>query len=50
MGKRVHVLLEARARFDELLNLAWYLRFRRAGVEVVSLPERKVHAKALLPL
>jgi polyphosphate kinase len=50
MGKRVHVLLEARARFDELLNLAWYLRFRRAGVEVVPLPERKVHAKALLLL
>lgn len=49
-GKRVHVLLEARARFDELLNLAWYLRFRRAGVEVVPLPERKVHAKALLLL
>ncbi|MGQ9735080.1 MAG: polyphosphate kinase [Thermaceae bacterium] len=50
MGKRVHVLLEARARFDELLNLAWYLRFRRAGVEIVSLPERKVHAKAFLLL
>ncbi len=50
MGKRVHVLLETRARFDELLNLAWYLRFRRAGVEVVPLPERKVHAKALLLL
>ncbi|MEN2981136.1 MAG: polyphosphate kinase [Thermus sp.] len=49
-GKRVHVLLEARARFDELLNLFWYLRFLRAGVEVLPLPERKVHAKALLLL
>ncbi|MFN4071621.1 MAG: phospholipase D-like domain-containing protein, partial [Thermus caldifontis] len=49
-GKRVHVLLEGRARFDELLNLHWYLRFLRAGVEVLPLPERKVHAKALLLL
>lgn len=50
LGKRVHVLLEGRARFDELLNLHWYLRFLRAGVEVLPLPERKVHAKALLLL
>lgn len=49
-GKKVHVLLEGRARFDELLNLHWYLRFLRAGVEVLPLPERKVHAKALLLL
>ncbi|WP_243094746.1 phospholipase D-like domain-containing protein [Thermus thalpophilus] len=47
-GKRVHVFLEGRARFDELLNLRWYLRFLRAGVEVLPLSERKVHAKALL--
>ncbi len=50
MGKRVHVLLEGRARFDELLNLRWYLRFLRAGVHVLPLSERKVHAKALLLL
>ncbi len=50
MGKRVHVLLEARARFDELLNLSWYLRFLRANVAVLPLSERKVHAKALLLL
>ena len=37
-GKRVHVLLEGRARFDELLNLRWYLRLVRAGVEVLPLP------------
>jgi polyphosphate kinase len=49
-GKRVHVLLEPRARFDELLNLSWYLRFLRAGVAVLPLSERKVHAKALLLL
>lgn len=49
-GKRVHVLLEGRARFDELLNLWWYLRFYRAGVEILPLSERKVHAKALLLL
>ncbi|GLV48979.1 polyphosphate kinase [Thermus sp. LT1-2-5] len=49
-GKKVHVLLEGRARFDELLNLRWYLRFLRAGVEVLPLSERKVHAKALLLL
>jgi len=49
-GKRVHVLLEGRARFDELQNLRWYLRFLRAGVEVLPLSERKVHAKALLLL
>ncbi|WP_117237800.1 polyphosphate kinase [Thermus sediminis] len=50
MGKRVHVLLEGRARFDELLNLSWYLRFVRAGVAVLPLSERKVHAKAILLL
>lgn len=50
MGKRVHVLLEGRARFDELQNLRWYLRLLRAGVKVLPLSERKVHAKALLLL
>jgi polyphosphate kinase len=49
-GKRVWAFLEARARFDELLNLRWYLRLLRAGVQVLPLPERKVHAKALLLL
>jgi len=46
-GKDVAVLLEARARFDELLNLYWSLRFRKAGVRVLPLPAKKVHAKAL---
>lgn len=46
-GKDVAVLLEGRARFDELSNLEWSLRFQGAGVKVLSLPEKKVHAKAL---
>ncbi len=47
-GKDVAVLLEGRARFDELANLEWSLRFSGAGVRVLPLPEKKVHAKALL--
>ena len=46
-GKDVAVLLEGRARFDELPNLEWSLRFQGAGVRVLPLPDRKVHAKAL---
>lgn len=46
-GKNVAVLLEARARFDELTNLYWSLRFQRAGVRVLPLPRKKVHAKAI---
>lgn len=46
-GKDVAVLLEGRARFDELANLEWSLRFQGAGVRVLPLPGKKVHAKAL---
>lgn len=46
-GKDVAVLLEGRARFDELANLEWSLRFQGAGVRVLPLPTKKVHAKAL---
>ena len=46
-GKDVAVLLEARARFDELQNLEWGLRFQNSGVKVLPLPGRKVHAKAI---
>lgn len=46
-GKDVAVLLEGRARFDELANLEWSLRFQGAGVRVLPLPAKKVHAKAL---
>jgi polyphosphate kinase len=45
-GKDVAVLLEGRARFDELSNLEWSLRFQSVGVRVLPLPNRKVHAKA----
>ncbi|WP_337845129.1 phospholipase D-like domain-containing protein [Thermus sp.] len=46
-GKDVAVFLEGRARFDELQNLYWRLRFQRVGVRVLPLLEKKVHAKAL---
>jgi polyphosphate kinase len=44
-GKDVAVLLEGRARFDELTNMEWALRFRNSGVRVLRLPLRKAHAK-----
>ncbi len=47
-GKDVAVLLEARARFDELTNLEWALRFQNSGVRVLRLPQKKVHAKVIL--
>jgi polyphosphate kinase len=46
-GKRVSVLLEGRARFDELTNLEWALRFRNSGVRVLRMSTKKVHAKLL---
>jgi polyphosphate kinase len=47
-GKDVAVFLEGRARFDELANLYWSLRFRSGGVRVLPYPkDLKVHAKAL---
>ena len=47
-GKDVAVLLEGRARFDELQNLHWSLLFRAAGIRILPLPlGYKVHAKAL---
>jgi polyphosphate kinase len=47
-GKDVAVFLEGRARFDELANLYWMLRFQQAGVLVLPYPaDLKVHAKAL---
>jgi polyphosphate kinase len=44
-GKDVAVLLEGRARFDELTNMEWALRFRNSGVRVLRLPRKKAHAK-----
>ena len=46
-GKDVAVLLEGRARFDELANLEWSLRFQGVGVRVLPMPGKKVHAKTL---
>lgn len=46
-GKDVSVLLEGRARFDELQNLEWSLRFQNSGVRVLPLPQKKVHAKVI---
>ena len=47
-GKDVAVLLEGRARFDELRNLHWSLLFREAGIRILPLPAGfKVHAKVL---
>ena len=46
-GKDVSVLLEARARFDELTNMEWALRFQNSGVRVLPLPQKKVHAKLI---
>jgi len=48
-GKEVEVLLEGRARFDELVNLYWRLRFEGNGVRVLDYPPgAKVHAKLFL--
>ena len=42
------MLLEGRARFDELQNLYWRLHFESSGVKILPLvPNYKVHAKVL---
>jgi len=48
-GKQVEVLLEGRARFDELVNLYWRLQLEGRGVRVLDYPAgKKVHAKLFL--
>eukprot|EP01098_Paradermamoeba_levis_P013413 TRINITY_DN6105_c0_g1_i1.p1 TRINITY_DN6105_c0_g1~~TRINITY_DN6105_c0_g1_i1.p1 ORF type:complete len:642 (+),score=162.64 TRINITY_DN6105_c0_g1_i1:93-2018(+) len=48
-GKDVAVLLEGRARSDELQNLYWLLTFESSGVRPIPLlPNLKVHAKVAL--
>ncbi len=48
-GKKVTVVLELRARFDEEANLKWKRLLEEEGVTVkVGLPEMKVHAKLCL--
>ncbi len=45
-GKRVTVMLELRARFEEEANLEWKERLEEEGVRVMSIiPNMKVHAK-----
>lgn len=48
-GKKVTVVLELRARFDEEANLKWKRILEEEGVKVlVGLPNRKIHAKVCL--
>ena len=45
-GKKVHVVLELRASFDEEANLEWKTKLEEEGVKVfVGIPNMKVHAK-----
>lgn len=45
-GKRVHVFMEIKARFDEESNIYWSERLKEAGARVTySIPGLKVHAK-----
>lgn len=48
-GKRVTTFVEAKARFDEAINLHWAEQMEAAGVRVLySMPGIKVHAKLAL--
>ena len=48
-GKRVRVVVELAARFDEQANIAWSERLTDAGIEVIfGIPGLKVHSKLFL--
>jgi polyphosphate kinase len=48
-GKKVTVLIEAKARFDESNNLKWARKMQKAGIEVIfSKQNIKVHSKVAL--
>ena len=45
-GKKVSVMIELRARFEEEANMEWKDRLEEEGVKVlISIPNMKVHAK-----
>ena len=48
-GKKVVVLVELKARFDEANNIKWSKKLKEAGVKIIySVPSLKVHAKVAL--
>ncbi|TSD67043.1 polyphosphate kinase 1 [Inquilinus sp. KBS0705] len=48
-GKKVRVVVELKARFDEANNLKWAKKMKSAGVEIIySVTALKVHAKIAL--
>jgi polyphosphate kinase len=48
-GKKVTVVLELKARFDEEANLLWKNRLEEEGIKVyIGVPNMKVHAKICL--
>jgi polyphosphate kinase len=48
-GKRVQVMVELKARFDESNNLKWAKKMKEAGVKIIySITALKVHAKVAL--
>lgn len=48
-GKRVQVMVELKARFDEANNLKWAKKMKEAGVKIIySITALKVHAKVAL--
>lgn len=48
-GKKVTVLVELKARFDEANNLKWSKKMKAAGIKIInSIPGLKVHAKVAL--
>jgi polyphosphate kinase len=45
-GKKVHVVLEIKATYDEQANLNWKQKLEEVGVKVyIGVPDLKVHAK-----